>query len=101
MNLQNTIFQQIINIPQEPRGYPCQNLNIIFPSEMPGIEWGYVICEQECVYPLFSGHNTICVVTALLVSFHLLHLFKYNRNVNIKSQIRKCIFCNLEPGNTF
>ena len=53
---------------KEPRGYPCQNLNIIFPSETPGIDWGYIICEQECVYPLFSGHNTICVVTALLVS---------------------------------
>ena len=55
---------------KEPRGYPCQNLNIVFPSEIPGIDWGYIICEQECVYPLFSGHNTICVVTALLVSLH-------------------------------
>ena len=30
--------------------------------------FGYVIAEQNCIYPLFSGHNTICVVTALLVS---------------------------------
>ena len=27
---------------------------------------GYIIAEQHCIYPLFSGHNTICVVTALL-----------------------------------
>ena len=52
---------------QEPRGYPCQNLNFIFPSEHPEAEFGYVIAEQNCIYPLFSGHNTICVVTALLV----------------------------------
>lgn len=52
---------------QEPRGYPCQNLNCIFPSQSPQAEFGYVIAEQACIYPLFSGHNTICVVTALLV----------------------------------
>ena len=27
---------------------------------------GYIIAEQHGIYPLFSGHNTICVVTALL-----------------------------------
>ena len=53
---------------QEPRGYPCQNLNIIFPSQNPDAKYGYVIAEQNRIYPLFSGHNTICVVTALLVS---------------------------------
>ena len=53
---------------QEPRGYPCQNLNIIFPTANPEAEFGYVIAEQNKIYPLFSGHNTICVVTALLVS---------------------------------
>ena len=52
----------------EPRGYPCQNLNIIFPSQNPDAKYGYVIAEQNRIYPLFSGHNTICVVTALLVS---------------------------------
>jgi len=53
---------------QEPRGYPCQNLNIIFPSSNPGATsgLGYVILEQDKIYPLFSGHNTICVATALL-----------------------------------
>jgi proline racemase len=27
-----------------------------------------VILEQNCIYPLMSGHNTICVATALLYS---------------------------------
>ena len=47
----------------------------MFPSEITGIEWGYIILEQEAVYPLFSGHNTICVVTALLVRWCLMALF--------------------------
>ena len=57
---------------QEPRGYPCQNLNFIFPSQNKEAAFGYVIAEQNCIYPLFSGHNTICVVTALLVSLRIL-----------------------------
>ena len=50
----------------EPRGYPCQNLNIILPATDSRAELGYIIAEQNGIYPLFSGHNTICVVTALL-----------------------------------
>jgi len=51
----------------EPRGYPCQNLNIIVPPTDPDVAAaGYIIAEQNRIYPLFSGHNTICVVTALL-----------------------------------
>jgi proline racemase len=50
----------------EPRGYPCQNANIIFPSVNQDAAFGYVILEQNCVYPMMSGHNTICVATALL-----------------------------------
>ena len=50
----------------EPRGYPCQNLNIILPPSDSRAEAGYIIAEQNGIYPLFSGHNTICVVTALL-----------------------------------
>jgi proline racemase len=68
---------------QEPRGYPCQNANIIFPSKIPDCLFGYVILEQNKIYPLMSGcsvhfifffypyhtgHNTICVVTALIQS---------------------------------
>ena len=64
---------------QEPRGYPCQNLNIIFPSQNPEAKYGYVIAEQNRIYPLFSGHNTICVVTALLVSFQNFY-FKKKRH---------------------
>lgn len=51
---------------QEPRGYPCQNANVVFPSIAPGCDYGYVILEQNTIYPLMSGHNTICVATALL-----------------------------------
>eukprot|EP00041_Stephanoeca_diplocostata_P013532 m.237381 g.237381 ORF g.237381 m.237381 type:complete len:389 (-) comp19369_c0_seq4:136-1302(-) len=51
---------------QEPRGYPCQNANIIFPSDAAGVQFGYVILEQNKIYPAMSGHNTICVATALL-----------------------------------
>lgn len=40
---------------QEPRGYPCQNANIIFPSKLPGVLFGYVILEQNKIYPLMSG----------------------------------------------
>ncbi|CAH0373789.1 unnamed protein product [Pelagomonas calceolata] len=38
----------------EPRGYPCANADFL------------VIAEQAKVYPLMSGHNTICVATALV-----------------------------------
>ena len=51
---------------QEPRGYPCQNLNIIYFSNNPDAKFGYIILEQGAIYPLFSGHNTICVATGLL-----------------------------------
>ena len=60
---------------QEPRGYPCQvkicvipvqNLNILVPPCHPSADIGYIIAEQNKIYPLFSGHNTICVVTAVL-----------------------------------
>merc|ERR1719410_130781 len=50
----------------EPRGYPCQNANFILPPTRPDAAFGYVIAEQNAVYPAMSGHNTICVVTALL-----------------------------------
>jgi proline racemase len=53
----------------EPRGYPCQNADFIFPSTPPPGGSGhlqYVIAEQNKIYPLMSGHNTICVATVLL-----------------------------------
>lgn len=50
----------------EPRGYPCQNANYILPSNMQGAAFGFVIAEQNKIYPLMSGHNCICVATALV-----------------------------------
>jgi len=50
----------------EPRGYPCQNANLIFPSSHPEAAFGFVILEQNQIYPMMSGHNAICVATALL-----------------------------------
>ena len=52
----------------EPRGYPCQNANVILPPSpaSPHAAYGFVILEQGKIYPAMSGHNTICVVTALL-----------------------------------
>ena len=53
---------------QEPRGYPCQNVDYIFkaPTDSPKQHIQYVIGEQNKIYPLMSGHNTICVATAVL-----------------------------------
>lgn len=50
----------------EPRGYPCQNANVILPPSHPDALFGYVVMEQNKIYPAMSGHNTICVATALL-----------------------------------
>jgi proline racemase len=50
----------------EPRGYPCQNVNFVFPPTTANGNYQYVIGEQNKIYPLMSGHNTICVATALL-----------------------------------
>jgi len=50
----------------EPRGYPCQNVNFIVPTSNPEADFGYIIAEQNKIYPLFSGHNTICTVTCIL-----------------------------------
>ena len=50
----------------EPRGYPCQNVDYVFEPNEPGGNLQYVIGEQNKIYPLMSGHNTICVATAIL-----------------------------------
>lgn len=50
----------------EPRGYPCQNANYILPPTHPDAAFGFVIAEQNAIYPMMSGHNAICVATALL-----------------------------------
>ena len=60
----------------EPRGYPCQNADYVFlvnkhdqddeEESNHEEEIQYVIAEQNKIYPMMSGHNTICVATALL-----------------------------------
>ena len=52
----------------EPRGYPCQNLDVVFAptTNCPEALFSYVIAENHPCYPAMSGHNTICVATALL-----------------------------------
>eukprot|EP00051_Salpingoeca_urceolata_P012586 m.155662 g.155662 ORF g.155662 m.155662 type:complete len:531 (+) comp17538_c0_seq3:49-1641(+) len=50
----------------EPRGYPCQNVDFVVPATTPGALFGYIIGEQKGIYPLMSGHNTLCVVRALV-----------------------------------
>ncbi len=50
---------------REPRGYPAANCNLVLPSRNPAAAAGFVILEQV-EYPLMSGSNTICVVTALI-----------------------------------
>jgi proline racemase len=57
----------------EPRGYPCQNLDIVLPpsraaeqEDGPPASFGFVIAEQNKIYPAMSGHNCICTATALL-----------------------------------
>jgi len=53
----------------EPRGYPCQNANAVYKLSAPGEQpprFGFIIMEQNKIYPMMSGHNTICVATALL-----------------------------------
>lgn len=52
----------------EPRGYPCQNLDVVLPPtpNCPEAKFSYIVAENNFIYPAMSGHNTICVVTALL-----------------------------------
>lgn len=50
----------------EPRGYPCQNANLVLPAADPRAAFGFVVMEQNKIYPAMSGHNTMCVATALL-----------------------------------
>ena len=43
----------------EPRGYPCQNANIVFPSKISSSGYGFVIMEQNRIYPMMSGQFAI------------------------------------------
>ena len=50
----------------EPRGYPCQNADFVTPPVTAEAAFGVLIAEQGFIYPAMSGHNVICVATALL-----------------------------------
>ena len=52
----------------EPRGYPCQNADFIVPSTRADAAFGVIVAEQGKIYPAMSGHNIMCVSTALLES---------------------------------
>lgn len=57
----------------EPRGYHCTNLDFVVPAYSKVAVHGLIIAEQNAVYPLMSGHNTICTVTALVEGGLLTH----------------------------
>ena len=42
-------------------GYPCQNANYIFPSKFAVVEFGFVILEQNKIYPMMSGIIFLCI----------------------------------------
>ena len=50
----------------EPRGYPCSNVDFLLAPTVAEADYGFVIAEQDAIYPLMSGHNTICVATCLV-----------------------------------
>ena len=41
-------------------------MNILYPSQIADCVTGYIILEQNAIYPLFSGHNTVCTATAVV-----------------------------------
>ena len=49
----------------EPRGSPCNAVNVLLPPTDPRADFGYVIMEPT-KYPVMSGSNTMCVATAIL-----------------------------------
>lgn len=51
----------------EPRGYPCQNADFVLPpSANVDAAFSVIVAEQGNIYPAMSGHNIMCVATALL-----------------------------------
>lgn len=49
----------------EPRGYPPVCVDLIVPPKHPDADIGFIIMEP-CSYPMVSGGNVGCVVTAVL-----------------------------------
>lgn len=54
----------------EPYGDPHMSVNLVIPPCHPEAEAGYIIMEAMG-YPMYSGSNTICTVTAVLESGRL------------------------------
>lgn len=50
---------------KEPRGNVVRSANVVFRSNHPEADMGYVVMEST-EYPVMSGSNTICVATVLL-----------------------------------
>ena len=44
----------------EPRGYPCQNADVIVPATLPEASYGVLILEQGKIYPLMSVSQSVC-----------------------------------------
>lgn len=49
----------------EPRGGVFRHVNLLVPSLLPDIDWGFIIMEP-CHTPPMSGSNSMCVATVLL-----------------------------------
>ncbi|KAH8061640.1 trans-L-3-hydroxyproline dehydratase [Aureococcus anophagefferens] len=52
----------------EPSGYPCSNVDYLVEPTLAGADAGFVIAEQAKIYPLMSGHNTICAPGGLPIA---------------------------------
>ena len=53
---------------QEPRGHPAVNADLVVDACDPTADIGMIIINQRAVYPLMSGGNILCFVTAILES---------------------------------
>ncbi|MEO0495162.1 MAG: proline racemase family protein [Actinomycetota bacterium] len=49
----------------EPRGGVFRHVNLLVPSRLPEVDWGFIIMEP-CHTPPMSGSNSMCVATVLL-----------------------------------
>ena len=46
----------------EPRGGVFRHVNLLVPSRLPDVKWGFIIMEP-CHTPPMSGSNSMCVAT--------------------------------------
>jgi len=51
---------------REPRGHPALNADLVLPPCDPTADVGLVIINQRPVYPMMSGGNILCFVSAIL-----------------------------------